>query len=140
VELPGEDLVTRNLSPQFGSADYYQKVISGEHPPALFASGRELVDTHLLGDQYGGIHRYDKPKMWNFKTKEDTLAFKRQNKPDLIEQIKDRGYDWTKPALIHAISNTSGVQNTGMIADGHHRIAAMQAHRPDEYLPIRTLA
>jgi hypothetical protein len=138
VELPGENLVTRSLSPQFGSTDYYQKVISGEHPPAMFATSREIVDTHLLGDQHGGIYRYDKPNMWKFKTKEETLAFKRQNKPDLIEQIRVRGYDWSKPATIHAISNMSGVQNTGMVADGHHRISAMHAHRPDEYLPIRT--
>lgn len=131
--------MTRNLSPQFGSSEYYSQVTSGEHPPAMFATGRELVDTHLLGDQYGGVHRVNKPTMWNFKTKEDTLAFKEQNKPDLIEHIKERGYDWSKPALIHAISNTSGVQNTGLLADGHHRLAAMVKHRPDEFMPIKTI-
>jgi hypothetical protein len=131
--------MTRNLSPQFGSAEYYGKVISGEHPPALFATAKELSDTHLLGDQYGGIHRVDKPNMWKFKSKEETLAFKEQNKPDLIEHIKERGYDWSKPATVHAIKNTSGVQNTGLLADGHHRLAAMVKHRPDEFMPIKTL-
>lgn len=130
--------MSANLSPQFGGSEYYRQVIAGEHPPAMFATAKELVDTHLLGDQYGGIYRYDKPTMHRFKSKEETLAHKLTAKPELTQSIKEHGYDWSKPATIHAISNTSGVQNKGLINDAHHRIAAMLEHRPDEFLPIET--
>lgn len=139
MELSGAHPMTRNLSPQFGSTEYYGKVISGEHPPALFASAGEISKTHLLGDQYGGIHRVDKPTMWKFKSPEETLSFKEKNKPDLIEHIKERGYDWSKPVTIHAVEDTSGVKLTGMLADGHHRLAAMKKHRPDEFMPLKTI-
>jgi len=142
--------MTRSLSPQFGSPEYHEQVGSGDHPPAMFATAREIVDTHHLSDQYRGIHNIGKPHMWRFKTKDDLLDFKAQNKPDLVENIKKEGFDWKAPITTQSVSSPESVlnlttspesvRNTGVVLEGHHRLAAMHRHRPDEFLPIETRA
>jgi len=128
--------MTRNLSPQFGSPEYHEQVTSGEHPPAMFATAREIVDTHHLSDQYRGLHNIDKQYMWRFQSKGDLMKFKEQNKPHLTQSIKEEGYNWKHPIVSYSVQSPENVKNTGVVTDGHHRLAAMHQHRPDEFLPL----
>jgi hypothetical protein len=103
----------------------------------MFASARELVDTHHLGDMehpvsmedengYGYKHYFD--------TKHELLQHKVDDNPDVSDSIAEHGFDW-EYALRHDYPPT--VRNDTVV-DGHHRIAAMYAYRPDEFMPIHT--
>jgi hypothetical protein len=128
--------MTRSLSPQFGSTEYHQRVLAGGHPPAMFATAREIVDTHNFSDQYRGLHNINNPRMWAHSSKEALLEHKEHNQPELTKNIKEKGYDWSKPVVTYSVGSPENVKNTGVVTDGHHRIAAMLRHRPDEFLPL----
>lgn len=136
-----------NLSPQFGSYDYHDLVTSGDHPPAMFATAKEIIKTHHLGDMdwESSKHELLKEKL------ENADAFPGMNYHDvegidegpaderqsghfggLTERIKEGGYDWSKPVDIRAHGEASTLYN------GHHRIAVMRRDRPDEFLPLNT--
>lgn len=133
-----------NLSPQFGSYDYHEAVAHGEHPPAMFATANEIIQTHHLGDQGD----YDTNELLDEKREDaDARPGMGYNTPEeftkepkatresgwyggLTKRIKKHGYDWSKPVEIEASDPTSILQN------GHHRVAVMQRDRPDEFLPL----
>jgi hypothetical protein len=127
-----------NLSPQFGSPEYLRQVTSGEHPPAMFATAREIVDTHRLGDMEHPVEKYDEEtgeKGYHyFNTKQELLQHKVNEAPDLVDDIAYHGFDWNKEDMEH---DPITLRNDTLV-EGHHRTAAMYALRPDEFMPIHT--
>jgi len=137
-----------NLSPQFGSYDYHDLVSTGDHPPAMFATAKEIIKTHHLGDM---DEQSTKRELIHEKL-ENADAFPGMNYHDvdgvdegpaderqsgqfggLTQRIKEGGYDWSKPVQVRAHGEASTLYN------GHHRVAVMRRDRPDEFLPISTV-
>jgi hypothetical protein len=137
-----------NLSPQFGSYDYHDLVSTGDHPPAMFATAKEIIKTHHLGDMdeqstkreliheklenadsYPGMGYDEEPE-----EQANGPADERQSGQfgGLTQRIREGGYDWSKPVRIRAHGEASTLLN------GHHRVAVMRRDRPEEFLPIRT--
>ena len=130
---------------QFGSYDYHDRLSRGVHPPALFATANEVLDTHNLADKQSesteelmedklydadslpGVG-YDVPEEFHEEPEDE-----RQSGwyGGLSARIKEHGYDWSKP--VEAVS--FGAAST--ISDGHHRLAVMQRDRPDEFIPLK---
>jgi hypothetical protein len=48
--------------------------------------------------------------------------------PPLAELIKSNGYDQSKPVKLH---------RNGFIINGHHRVAVMLKHAPNELIPVK---
>lgn len=139
-----------NLSPQFGSYDYHDLVSTGDHPPAMFATAKEIIRTHHLGDMdwLQGTKREllsekleeadARPGMSYDEEPEEQAngpADERQSGVfgGLTQRIKEGGYDWSKPVDIRAHGEASTLFN------GHHRVAVMRRDRPDEFLPLNTV-
>lgn len=135
-----------NLSPQFGSPEYHRRVAAGTHPPAMIATAPELVQTHHLNDIEGGRSAHTPSERlqygdgWEvpFRSKEDLMSYKAQDKPYLTEDIKKRGFDWKEPVQTGHIGYLKELKDSVSVVDGHHRLAAMYYHRPDEFLPVQT--
>jgi hypothetical protein len=137
-----------NLSPQFGSYDYHDLVSTGDHPPAMFATAKEIIKTHHLGDMdeqstkrellHEKLENADSYPGMNYDEEPEEQASgpadERQSGQfgGLTQRIKEGGYDWSKPVRIRAHGEASTLYN------GHHRVAVMRRDRPDEFLPIRT--
>jgi hypothetical protein len=137
---------------QFGSAEYHDKVARGVHPPAMFATAPEIINTHELEDTYSTVDElleakqeeadarpgvgYDIPEGFT-KEPEDT----RQSGwfGGLTQRIKSNGYDWSKPVETEVTSTSYPVPGSGaMVINGHHRLAVMHRDRPEEFLPLDT--
>jgi hypothetical protein len=134
-----------NLSPQFGSYDYHEAVAHGEHPPAMFATAKEIIKTHQLGDKGD---EYTVKELLNEKLEEADArpgvgydvpeGFIKQPKETrqsgwyggLTKRIKKQGYDWSKPVELEASDPQS------ILHQGHHRVAVMRRDRPDEFFPL----
>lgn len=128
----------KNLSGQFGTSKYFKSVSEGKHPPALFATAREIwANTHPgdLDAPYSQENSQgEKQEAW-YKDKKDLLEHKVSDKPSLTKSIKNTGYLWA-----HNVMTGSHVTlRNDVLTDGHHRVAAMLTHRPDEFLPIKTV-
>jgi len=120
---------------QFGSPEYLRQVSAGVHPPAMFATAPEITRTHHLGDMDHPIEvGYDTPDAHYhyFSTKEELLNHRLEDDTRLIHDIRDNGFDWSKEPIWHPT-----IRND-VFEDGHHRLAAMNAYRPDEFMPIHT--
>jgi hypothetical protein len=135
-----------NLSPQFGSPEYHRQVSSGTHPPAMIATAPEIVQTHHLNDIEGGrsahtfSERLEYGDGWEvpFRNKEDLMSYKEKDRPHLTEDIKGQGFNWKEPVQAGHIGYLHELKDSISLVDGHHRLAAMYYHRPDEFLPIQT--
>lgn len=130
---------SRNVSsPQFGSKKYFSKVFRGVHPPAMFATPEEILRTHTLGDMGSPVSQEDSQGNEYheyFDSPEELLHYKLQDDEDLADDIREKGFDWSQ----HLKNHFNRVQVTDReLSDGHHRLAAMLAHRPDEFMPIET--
>jgi len=138
--------MTRNLSPQFGSRDYHQQVSEGVHPPAMFAKAPEIVQTHHLNDIEGfrsaqtPEERLQHGEGWYvpFRDKEDLLKYKEKEQPYLTHDIKEHGFNWHSPIQAGHLKYDHQLDDSVSIVDGHHRLAAMYHHRPDDFLPMQT--
>jgi len=126
-----------NIGQQFGSAEYFRKVAEGTQPPAMFATAREIVHSTYPGDldaPYSGQNSQGESEDHWYESENHLWDHKYHERPETTESLKAKGYDW------------SAAQKTGdhvtlrndVLQDGHHRIAAMVRHRPDEFLPIKT--
>lgn len=130
----------RNLSPQFGSHEYTRQVAAGTHPPAFFASAKEIHDTHTYGDAGADDMIFDKKTKGYVPTTlpsnpDKLMDYKRNEDPELTSALKKHGYDWNEVTIHH--DPVSARNDTLM--DGHHRVAAMLKHRPNDYMPLETL-
>jgi hypothetical protein len=138
--------MSRNLSPQFGSPEYHRQVTSGEHPPAMMATPEELVQTHHLNDMEGGRSPQNEEERlqygdgWDvpFRSKEDLMSYKEQDRPHLTQDIKARGFNWDHPIQTAHLQYHPDLKNSVSVVDGHHRLAAMYHHRREEFLPVQT--
>lgn len=124
---------------QFGSPEYFRQVSRGTHPPAMFATAKEIVNTHHLGDMDHPLNEgsdIDDEEDYRYaESKEDLLQHKLDNNPDISESIRDYGFDWGKE---HFDDDPITVRNDTLL-DGHHRVANMLAYRPNEFVPIKTV-
>lgn len=138
--------------PEFGSPEYHEQVAAGVHPPALFATAPEIIKSHFLGDMTIPVRRRDafgnlrKDQFGNvlrakFGHPNALLKYKLGNQPLLTEDIKQFGFDW-HPTGDHDRSQiTTSLDFHGhgpTVLGGHHRLAAMNAHRPEEFIPLGT--
>jgi hypothetical protein len=125
---------------QFGSKNYFKKVFNGTHPPAMFATPEEIIKTHELGDLEFPVSREDEetglPYEHYFDSKEDLLDHKLEDDHHLATDIENNGFDWD----MHAKDEYNRMWlKRGSVADGHHRLAAMLAYRPKEFIPFETI-
>jgi len=135
-----------NLSPQFGSQEYHQQVSGGVHPPAMIAKAHEIVETHHLNDMEGSRsaqtpeEKFQYGDGWDvpFRDKEDLLSYKEKEQPYLTDDIKKHGFNWGSPIQAGHLNNDHDLNDSVSIVDGHHRLAAMYYHRPDDFIPIQT--
>jgi hypothetical protein len=129
-----------NLSHQFGSPEYFSGLANGSQTPALFATAREIVDTHHLGDMQWPVEKYneetDEDEYHYFNNKHELLQHKLEESPELSHDIARHGFDWNKEDMEHDPITLRG----DTLLEGHHRLAAMYAHRPDEFIPIHTIS
>ncbi|CAB5219265.1 hypothetical protein UFOVP221_47 [uncultured Caudovirales phage] len=138
-------------SPKFGGRAYYRQVDAGVHPPALFATPREIVDTHNLADMtfYPELKKKvrkgrNQPKA----VKEELLESKRNDDVGqaLSDSINTRGYV-DKPtqnpyeAIVlgaqHYEDKNAGIKGPVLLG-GHHRVAIMHEQDPDKFMFIQT--
>jgi hypothetical protein len=91
---------------------------------------------YLPWEEYQGDHIEETvPEHWERKYQESTepgfwgdgtfAGLKKQ--PPLVDLIKKNGYDQSKPVELH---------RNGYISHGHHRIAVMLKHAPNELIPV----
>lgn len=126
--------------PQFGSKNYYRQVSSGVHPPAMFATAKELVDKHSLGDLGSPVSRedeYGNEYHEYFDNKDDLLQHKLEDDDKLSYDIGEHGFDWSEHVNNPYYQIEVNAENK-TLTDGHHRVAAMLAYRPDEFIPFST--
>jgi hypothetical protein len=138
-------------SPKFGGKAYYRQVDAGTHPPALFATSREIVDTHNLGDMllYPDINKkvrkgQNQPKA----VKEELLESKRNDDVGvaLSDSIQTRGYvdKPTRNPFEGIVLTTQHYDDEGagvkgpVLLGGHHRVAIMHQQDPDKFMFIQT--
>jgi hypothetical protein len=126
-----------NIGQQFGSSEYFRKVSEGTQPPALFATAKEIWHNTYPGDLDAPYSQEnsqgEKEDHWH-DSKEDLLQHKLTAKPSLTSSIARTGYHWA-----HNVMTGSHVSlRNDVLMDGHHRVAAMLKHHPDEFLPIKT--
>ena len=124
-------------TPEFGSREYLRQVSAGVHPPAMFATASEIVNTHDLGDigmqvvKKGPDGTYDYHPILD---KDELLAHKLYADADLSESIRDHGFDWGQEKFDEAPVRL----RNDTLTNGHHRVAGMLAYRPDEFLRVHT--
>jgi len=123
--------------PEFGSINYARRLINGTQPPAMFATAREIVATHALGDI--GMHVYKQGEDGEYDynpilDNDELLEHKVNNDPDLAENIRDYGFDWGQE---HFKEDPVRLRDE-TLTNGHHRVASMLKYRPDEFLRIYT--
>lgn len=130
--------MTRNLSSQFGTSHYFEKVAEGTQPPALFATAKEIWDHTEPGDfdhPYSQEDSQGEKQHLFYNTKEQLLNHKLTDNPSLTKAIANSGYNWSH----NVMTGAHVTLRNDILLDGHHRVAAMLKHRPDEFLPIRTI-
>lgn len=138
--------------PEFGSPEYHKQVAEGTHPPALFATAPEIIKSHFLGDMtlsyrrkdaFGNLRRdqFGQVIQAKYGHPNALLKYKLGHQPLLTEDIKNFGFDWAPQGDFDRSQITTSLDYLGhgpTVLGGHHRLAAMNAHRPDEFIPLGT--
>jgi hypothetical protein len=124
------------LSRQFGTSEYFKKVSEGTQPPALFATAKEIWhNTHPvdLDAPYSQENSQgNKEDLWH-ESKAHLLQHKQFSNPALTNSIKKIGFDWKHSQLstAHPVELRDDV-----LLNGHHRVAKMLEHHPNQFIPI----
>jgi hypothetical protein len=112
----------------------------------MIAKAPEIVATHHLNDIEGfrsaqtSEEKLQYGEGWEvpFRDKSDLLSYKEKELPHLTQDIRQRGFDWHSPIQAGHLNYDHQLNNSVSIVDGHHRLAAMYHHRPDEFVPLQT--
>ncbi|CAB4124054.1 hypothetical protein UFOVP45_125 [uncultured Caudovirales phage] len=123
-----------NIGQQFGTSEYFRKVAEGTHPPAMFATAREIFKHTYPGDldaPYSSSNSQGDTEDHWYEDEDHMWDHKYHDKPGLTKDLKANGYDWSKNEEPVTLRDDT-------LQNGHHRIAALTKHRPDEFLPINT--
>jgi hypothetical protein len=103
----------------------------------MFATAREIVDTHALGDIGMHVYKYGEDGTYDYHPifdNNELLKHKLHNDPDVTESIRDYGFDWGQE---HFDDDPVRLRND-TLTNGHHRVANMLEYRPSEFLRIHT--
>ena len=112
----------------------------------MMATAEELVQTHHLNDIEGGRsaktpeERLQYGDGWDvpFRSKHDLLDYKVHDRPHITESVRDKGFDWGNPVQTAHMQYHPDLKDSISLVDGHHRLAAMYYHRPQEFMPVQT--
>ena len=144
-KLPGRQ------TPKFGGKAYYRQVTAGLHPPAMFATPNEIVDTHNLADM---VHYSDmkSPGLTRNQTRAEKNAVLEAKRNDFVgevlaDSVATHGYiDDTSGDPYRSIQLTAedhltyggGPVRGPVVLGGHHRIALMHKEAPNDFRLIQT--
>lgn len=112
----------------------------------MMATAHEIVHTHYLNDLDGvrspqtADERLKYGDGWSvpYRNKADLLTYKEREYPGLTQNISQKGFDWKHPIQTGRVGYLPDLKDEVTVLDGHHRLAAMYHHRPNEFLPMQT--
>lgn len=148
------------------SKSLFLKAPDGSYTPPLFASARELVQSHpaIFSDTTGEVFPDERYKEGDpgVQTKADRMALMSEKwheaslPPDygvhgagVLDSIKENGYDWNHKLQVEIpVDDTWTSKLTGQthnehiperLINGHHRVAVMGGleGKADEFMPIQ---
>jgi hypothetical protein len=135
-------------APDFDEKEHARLIGNAGSTP-MWMSAREILKTHRLVDESGGLGFLSRSTVLRKKAYESLDTDLRPNigtgdGSNIADSITKHGYDWTKPIPLAAkgineSTRVSGFQprDTGpMLTNGQHRLAYMWAFHPDEPIPV----